>query len=76
MAVLWKMQEVITPELIYDVRATSLVCMITWFLFRWKRIFVEGLVEKKVLDEVMYSFLPIKCLLIHPTLSIDTLYIL
>lgn len=50
-AVLWKMQAVITEEIVYNIRASGLVIMITWFLFRWKGIYVKGLVERKVLDE-------------------------
>ncbi|KAG0618812.1 hypothetical protein M758_4G093200 [Ceratodon purpureus] len=50
-SVLWKMQAVITPAVIYKLRAVSIVCTISWFFFRWKRLYVEHLIVQKPLDE-------------------------
>jgi hypothetical protein len=51
-AVLWKMQAVVTPVVIYKLRAVSIVCTISWFFFRWKKLYVEHLIAQKPLDEV------------------------
>ncbi|KAG0600767.1 hypothetical protein M758_11G059000 [Ceratodon purpureus] len=51
MSVLCKMQAVITEETVYDIRGTSFVLTITWFLFRWKKLLVSKLVKQRPLDE-------------------------
>ena len=46
------MQAVVTPVVIYKLRAVSIVCTISWFFFRWKKLYVEHLITQKPLDEV------------------------
>lgn len=51
LSVVFKLEALITADLVYDVRASSFVITITWFFFRWKRLYVEDLLKRKPQDE-------------------------
>ena len=51
-AVIWKLHGLITPLIIYKVRAVSTVCAVTWFLFRWKEHVAQDLIKLRPHDEV------------------------
>jgi hypothetical protein len=55
-AVIWKLHGLITPLIIYKVRAVSTVCAVTWFLFRWKEQYAEDLIKLRPRDEVSEIF--------------------
>lgn len=55
-AVIWKLHGLITPLVIYKVRAVSTVCAVTWFLFRWKEQYAEDLIKLRPRDEVSEIF--------------------
>ena len=55
-AVIWKLHGLITPLIIYKVRAVSTVCAVTWFLFRWKEQYAEDLIKRRPHDEVSENY--------------------
>nr|PNR42811.1 hypothetical protein PHYPA_017642 [Physcomitrium patens] len=65
-SIMFKLEKLCTPDLIYDIRASSFVITITWFFFRWKRLYVEHLlITKPEIDSQIFAIDKIASLLMY-----------